>query len=257
MEILKGYALECKGHLPFLTNIVKANILIDENGHARLADFGLLAIIPDTTSLVSSNSFTQAGTHRWMSPELMDPKRFRLKNSRPTEHSDCYALGMVVHEVLSGNVPFYRHGHYAVVARVLEGKRPKRPRGANGAWFNDDIWIILERCWKSTPSNRPKTMDVLLRLEEVSRSPPQTMDLDSSVEDGTDESEASSPFHVAPPESSSGFPPVRRLSTAPGIAGTQRGQMIGTEVRDQHDPVVSQGVDIKVRLFFRNTERCR
>ena len=241
---------------PSPMNIVKANILIDEDGRARLADFGLLAIIPDTTNLVSSNSFTQAGTHRWMSPELFDPKRFRLKHSRPTESSDCYALGMVVYEVLSGNVPFYRLWHLVVIPRVLEGERPKRPRGAKGVWFNDDIWTVLERCWKPTPSDRPKVTDVLLCLQEVSRSPPRAMDLGSSVEDGTDESEASSPSRVAPPESSSGFPPIRRLLTAPDIAGTQKRQKVDTESQEQHDPVVSQGADEKVRLFLRPTEKC-
>ena len=33
-----------------------------------------------------------------MSPELLDPPRFN-SCGRPTRESDCYALGMVVHEV--------------------------------------------------------------------------------------------------------------------------------------------------------------
>ena len=257
MEILRGYVPKFEAYPLCLMDVVKANILIDGNGQARLADFGLLAIIPDTASVISSGSFTQAGTHRWMSPELLDPEKFGLKRSRPTENSDCYALGMVVYEVLSGNVPFYRYGNYAVVARVLEGEHPQRPLGAKGAWFNDVIWSVLERCWKPTPSDRPKTTDVLLCLEEVSRSPPQTMDLDSSAEDGTDESEVSSPSHAAPSESSSGFPPIRKLSTVPGITGTRKRQEVDIETREQHDPIVSQGVDDKVRLSFRPPEKCR
>ena len=38
------------------------------------------------------------GTFRWMSPELLDPPRFR-SSGRPTRESDCYALGMVIYEV--------------------------------------------------------------------------------------------------------------------------------------------------------------
>lgn len=34
-----------------------------------------------------------------MSPELLYPERFGAKDSKPTTHSDCYALGMVVYEV--------------------------------------------------------------------------------------------------------------------------------------------------------------
>ena len=44
-------------------------------------------------------SFTGGGTLLWMSPELLDPVRFGITDSRPTKQSDCYALGMVVYEV--------------------------------------------------------------------------------------------------------------------------------------------------------------
>jgi len=39
------------------------------------------------------------GTFEWMSPELLDPEKFGMKDYRPTKQSDCYALGMVVYEV--------------------------------------------------------------------------------------------------------------------------------------------------------------
>ena len=47
-------------------------------------------------------SFTEGGTYRWMSPELLDPERFGMSatgDNRPTKQSDCYALGMVIYEV--------------------------------------------------------------------------------------------------------------------------------------------------------------
>ncbi|KAF9780863.1 kinase-like domain-containing protein [Thelephora terrestris] len=201
-----------------------ANILIDENGRARLADFGLLAIASDTTTIISSASFSEAGTHRWMSPELLDPERFRLEHSRPTKPSDCYALGMVVYEVLSGNVPFYRCGRYAVAARILEGERPERPQGAAGLWFTDEIWSVLERCWKTTASDRPRTADVLLCLKKVSGSwpPSQTTNLYSSAHDNTDKGEVPSPPHAVTVE------PSRR---SPSVI----------VARESHDPVVPRG----------------
>lgn len=80
--------------------------MIDQNGQARLADFGLLTFVSDPTNPTNSGSSTNAGTTRWMSPELLHPEEFGFKHSRPTEKSDCYALGMVILEVLSGAPPF-------------------------------------------------------------------------------------------------------------------------------------------------------
>jgi len=182
--------------------IAKTNILIDGNGHARLADFGLLTIISDTASLESS---IHGGTFRWMSPELFYPENFGLKDSSRTKHSDCYALGMVIWEVLSGQVPFPRCDVYAVVVKVSKGEHPARPRGAEGTWFTDGIWKMLERCWTPGPGDRPQTRDVLQCLEEVSRfwmASPLAADspVHSSSDSDTEGSTENELTYVAPPK---------------------------------------------------------
>ena len=105
-----------------------------------------------------------------MGPELFDPKHFGLKNGRPTKRSDCYAVGMLIYEVLSGKVPFSRHYGYVAVVKILKGERPKRPQGMGGTWFTDEVWGILKRCWKHTPCSRPEIEDVLQCLENASKS---------------------------------------------------------------------------------------
>ena len=203
MVTLRGYVFENRGYTSLLMDVVKANVLIDEDKHARLADFGLLTIIPDT-NLLSSVSFTPGGTHQWMSPELFYPERFGLKAACPTKHSDCYALGMLIYEVLSGEIPFPGYNGYAVAVRVVEGERPGRPEGAIGTWFTDEVWGVLGSCWKHTPRDRPRIGDVLQCLENTSRSwiptsrttpGPQPMDsstggLESSTEEPTGDGES-------------------------------------------------------------------
>ena len=150
--------------------------MVDQMGNARLTDFGLVTMHLESTT---SSSHEQGGSSRWMSPELFEPRMFGVKDNRRTESSDCYALGMTVYEVLTGQMPFPRLSKEVVVTKVLYlGDRPKRPQGAEGEWFTDDVWSILGRCWKPKPSDRPTIEDVLEHLEEASISwtplPPPT-----------------------------------------------------------------------------------
>ena len=147
---------------------IKANILIDRNGHACLADFGLLTAISDPTSFTASSSIGAHGTTRWMSPELLHPDLFDLKDSRPTKESDCYAFGMVIYEVLSGQVPFAQFKEVIVMRKVIDGERPERPEGAEGVWFTDGLWETLTQCWATQPGSRPGITAVLERLDQIS-----------------------------------------------------------------------------------------
>ena len=146
-----------------------------------------------------------------MSPELFDPEEFGLDECRPTKNSDRYALGMVIYEILSGRIPFSSSADCLVVAKVLKGKRPVRPRGTEGIWFTDDGWKIIDRCWKPNPCDRLSVEAVLHYLEEASRTwtPPQTVIFlpgidphaqisDSSAEECTEESEMPASHSVPP-----------------------------------------------------------
>jgi serine/threonine protein kinase len=141
-EISRGYVSESQGHPLSLMEIVKTNVLIDGAKQARLADFGLLAMISDATNLLSSTSFTQGGTPQWMSPELLDPKGFGLKDGRPTEHSDCYALGMLIYEVLSGQIPFSQQcGHPIALILRANALRDRKK------WVGRGLRMKSGVCW--------------------------------------------------------------------------------------------------------------
>ena len=102
-----------------------------------------------------------------MSPELFDSE---VQDCRPTKYSDCYALAMVVYEVLSLRQPFHQYRNLVITGRIIQGYRPERPDGVGGAWFTNDVWELLKRCWVPEPQNRPSVEDVLCCLEESSAS---------------------------------------------------------------------------------------
>ena len=100
----------------------------------------------------------------------MVPQRFGLINDHPTKASDCYALGMVIYEVISSRAPFHEHPDFVVFTKVLDGERPQRVHG-----FMDNLWGMLGLCWAPEPNGRPSIKEVLQCLEGVSNSQePQT-----------------------------------------------------------------------------------
>ena len=75
----------------------QANVLVDNAGSARVADFGLMTMTDLSTILLSETIVSSGGTLCWISPELLDPPPDF--DGCPTRESDCYALGMVIYEV--------------------------------------------------------------------------------------------------------------------------------------------------------------
>ncbi|KAF9648296.1 kinase-like protein [Thelephora ganbajun] len=148
-----------------------ANILIDSNCRARLADFGLSVVIDESTTEGTINNRGIRGTIRWMAPELMCPEKFGFDGEErkrlPSRTTDTYALGMTVLEVLTSCRPFNNIARdVTVMYKVLQGERPERPC----VELSDQLWTLLETSWhvehRSQPSGRPPTSTVLNRLEK-------------------------------------------------------------------------------------------
>ena len=180
-------------------DFIEANILIDKDSNAQLADFGLMTIISDSTLAATTTLSEGSGTLRWMSPELHDPEQFGGKNGRPTMESDCYALGMVILEVLTSKIPFQRYTDLVFMRKIIEGKHPDRPEEPGepeAVWFTNDLWRMLEQCWSHKPEERPTAKGVLECLEQHSVTwKPLPLITDSSSQGGGDDNLASAISH--------------------------------------------------------------
>jgi len=144
-------------------------------------------------------------TPRWTSPELLDPECFGLKESHPTKESDCYALGMVIYEVLTGRPPFALCEGPVIVGKVLGGERPARPQGLEGKLITGSIWMVVQSCWKPQPGDRSSVKAVLLGLEgNLSALVPTSPNVYGDAETDTD----GQPGTTASESESSTFSPV-------------------------------------------------
>lgn len=88
-------------------DIKPSNILIDQNGNSYLADFG-------TALSVSNLESDTVGTLAYMAPELIDDE-----DNEATVRTDIYALGVVLYQVLTGNLPFPQSSHVELRKAIL------------------------------------------------------------------------------------------------------------------------------------------
>ncbi|GEM_PF-1485875 len=75
-------------------DVKPANIMLDKDGHAFLADFGLTLLVDEGTR------GEILGSLHYLAPEQA------ISSSRAVPQSDLYALGVILFEMLTGQVPF-------------------------------------------------------------------------------------------------------------------------------------------------------
>ncbi|KAF9259585.1 kinase-like protein, partial [Marasmius fiardii PR-910] len=145
------------------------NILVSEDHHCLLADFGLAAIAAETMSTIHMTSGVIKGTTRWMAPELftITDGDSNCKNTREDKTpQDIYAFACTVFEIMSGKPPFsYLITDAAVIYQVsVLHNRPERP---SDGWCPDRIWKVVEVCWDEDPSKRPRAEVLHSYLESL------------------------------------------------------------------------------------------
>ena len=120
------------------------NIMVDANDHVKLIDFGIAGSVG--MRRLTFAKLTQAmGTPDYISPE-------QVKSKRGDARSDIYALGVMLYEMLTGEVPFRGPSAFAIMNdRLLNNPVP--PREANPE-ISPQLQEILYRALERKPENR-------------------------------------------------------------------------------------------------------
>ncbi|THH14208.1 hypothetical protein EUX98_g9634, partial [Antrodiella citrinella] len=139
-----------------LDAIQQHNILIDENMHVRISDFGL-AVFADSAS--RSFGSTRGGNVRWLAPEIMDPNQSDKESSRPTFAGDMYSFACLY----DPNNLFAHLSDFAVLGLIMDGTRPNRPWLRTTYEMGDPLWSIISQCWTADPMKRLTASEVLKR----------------------------------------------------------------------------------------------
>ena len=129
-------------------DVKPSNILVDKTGRVVLLDFGLAVEIDtrESTELV--------GTPRYMSPE-------QCAQQPLTQASDWYAVGVVLYEALTGQVPF--DGPVGQLLKAKQTEAAPRPRTLAPA-VPPDLDELCALLLSVDPRRRPSGDEVLQRL---------------------------------------------------------------------------------------------
>ena len=131
-------------------DIKPANIMLTEGGQAVVMDFGL-AKASDLTRMTKTG--TTLGTAAYMSPE-------QASGQSVDSRSDIWALGVVLHEMLTGGLPF-RGDNLAAVAYAIQHKEPE-PVTKVRSDIPADLERVIDRALAKVQQQRYQTADEML-----------------------------------------------------------------------------------------------
>ena len=137
------------------------NIMIDREGNTRIMDFGIARSVEekgqtDTRSLI--------GTPKYMSPEQVEGRGIDRR-------SDIYSLGIILYEMVTGQVPF--DGDTALAIALKQKTEPTPDPKEIKTTIPDDLRRMIMKCLEKEKQRRFQSVEeVLSDLTEMEREYP-------------------------------------------------------------------------------------
>ena len=136
------------------------NIIITEDGVAKVTDFGIAKAVSNSTITAFG---TTIGSVHYFSPE-------HARGGFTDSKSDLYSLGVVMYEMLTGRVPFDADTPVSVALKHMQ-EEPKAPKELNDKIPSSVNEIILKAMRKDTNLRYQSATEMLIDLNNALKNP--------------------------------------------------------------------------------------
>ncbi|XP_057429746.1 integrin-linked protein kinase 1 [Lotus japonicus] len=150
-----GYLHENKPSPIIHRDLEPSNILRDNSGHLKVADFGvskLLAVKEDRPLTCQDTSC------RYVAPEVFKQEEYGTK-------VDVFSFALVLQEMIEGCPPFHAKRENDVPKVYAAKERP--PFHAPAKRYSHGLRELIEECWNENPAKRPTFRQIIIKLESI------------------------------------------------------------------------------------------
>lgn len=169
-------------------DIKPQNIMLLSNGNIKVTDFGIARFSYSDTKTMTDSAI---GSVHYISPE-------QARGDTTDDRADIYSVGVVLYEMLTGQLPFQSDNSVSVALMQLQSD-PKRPRELNSSIPVGLEQIVMHAMQKNTKNRYQSAAEMLLDIEEFKRNPTIRFQRDYFVDnDPTKYVPARKPVAVSP-----------------------------------------------------------
>ena len=153
-------------------DIKPQNIMVLPDGVIKVADFGIARFARSEQETITDKAI---GSVHYISPE-------QAKGDKTDEKADIYSVGVMLYEMLTGQLPFQAESAVSVAIMQLQ-KDPTLPRDINGSIPLGLEQITMHAMQKDTVRRYKSAAEMLCDLEAFKKNPAVTFDYDYFVDD--------------------------------------------------------------------------